>query len=133
MVPTCSVCRADSIGFAVPAAIRELAPEGTEAAAVCRVCLTVDHLDEPPDSQVELGVISEALPSDPEHAAAICLIVGLLESLALNRRNIEAIVDYLEAEGVDALLVLNRLADEPGLRPAIDLERRVYQLEQLLG
>lgn len=133
MSPTCSTCRAESIGFTVPEQLATHAPAGMSYAAACRVCLTVDPLDELPGDGGDLGNISEALPADQDHAAAVMLIVGLLESLALNRQHIEAIVDYLEAEGVDALLVLHRLADDTSLRPALDIDRRVYQLEQLLG
>lgn len=133
MSPTCSTCRAESVAFSVPESIVAYAPAESAYAATCQVCLTVDPLDEAPSTEGDLNSISEALPPDAEHAAATLLIVGLLESLAMNRPHIEAIVDYLEGEGVDALLVLNRLAEDTSLRPALDLERRVYQLEQLLG
>lgn len=132
MGPVCPTCRADAVGFTVPESIRAHAPGDTGYASLCRVCLTLDPLDEAGGTGEPLTVVSDALPADEEAAAMVAVLVGLLESLALHRRDIQAIVDRLEADGTDALLVLSRLADDPSLRPAIDLDRRVHQLGQLL-
>lgn len=133
MTISCSECRADAVAFEVPPDLRSHAPAQAEYAVVCRVCLTVDPIDALPDEMEPLSVVSDALPEDPAAAAAVVVLVGLLESLALNRPDIESVVDYLESEGVDALLVLDRLTSDATLRPVIDLERRTDQLTQLLG
>lgn len=132
MAPLCPRCRADAVGFTIPESLRPYVPGETEFASLCRVCLTLDPLEEPPEDDEPLSVVSEAIPDDADAAATIAVIVGLLESLALNRRDIQELIDRLETDGVDALLVLDRLTADPSLRPAIDLERRVFQLGQLL-
>lgn len=129
---SCSRCNADAIAFTVPPALREVAPVETDAATCCRVCLTIDPLDERPADGPSLSVVTDALDRDAETAAAVVVLIGLLESLALHRRDIQAVVDYLEAEGVDALLVLEEVAADPTLTPAVDLDRRLHQLQQLL-
>lgn len=132
MEPTCSHCGADAVAFTVPEAIREHVTLDSSAASLCRVCLTVDTLDEQVASAEPLTIISEVFPDDSEAAAMVAVVVGLLESLALHRHDIQAVIDQLEAQGVDPLLVLERLAEDPSLTPAIDLERRLHQLGQLL-
>lgn len=133
MAPTCSSCGADAIAVSVPPPLREFAPAETATATCCHQCLTVDPsesatpADEPP-----LSTISDALAIDAAGAAGVVLLVGMLDALALHRRDIQALIEHLEAEGVDALLVLEMLADDPTLRPAVDLDRRLHQLEQLL-
>ena len=133
MAPSCSRCRADAVGFVVPDALRPFTAFDADQAVLCRVCLTLDPTDAPAvEEGVDLTVVSEAFPTDAEAAAAVAVLLGLLESLALHRQDIQAVIDLLEAEGVDALLVLDRLADDPALRPAVDLDRRIHQLDQLL-
>lgn len=132
MVPVCSQCRADAVGVTIPDRIRQYAQIDSPYASVCRVCLTVDLLEDEPTGDETLTVISDAFPDDEELAAMVAVVVGLLDSLALYRRDIQAVVDELEAAGVDALLVLERLADDQSLTPSLDLDRRVHQLEQLL-
>jgi hypothetical protein len=56
----------------------------------------------------------------------------LLDSLALNRAAIESLVAFLEAEGVDLFLTLDRLLESPDVEPYVDLARRRDQLAQLL-
>lgn len=133
MAPVCSHCNADAVAFEVPEALRTHAPVSTPYASICRVCLTVDPLEEAPAASESIASISDAFPDDPEGAAGVAVLVGQLESLALYRRDIEAVIDHLETSGVDAMLALTRLADDPGLRPAVDIDRRVHQLGQLLG
>lgn len=130
MAVRCSTCRAESIPFVIPETYRDVSPVDTQAAAACRVCLTVDPYDGSGDDSV--SPISDALPADRDTAAGVVLLIGLMESLALNRQAIESLVQTLESEGVDVLLVLRRLADDPDIRPAIDLGRRIHQVEQLL-
>lgn len=132
MVPVCSHCRADAVGITIPERIRDHARTDSPYASVCRVCLTVDLLEDEPTGNESLTIISDAFPDDEETAAMVAVVVGLLDSLALYRRDIQAVVDELEAAGVDALLVLERLAEDQSLTPSLDLDRRVHQLEQLL-
>jgi hypothetical protein len=63
----------------------------------------------------------------------MALVVGLLESLALNRPQIEGLLERVERAGNDPMLILERLADDPDLNPAMDLRGRRRQLEQLIG
>jgi hypothetical protein len=62
----------------------------------------------------------------------MALLVGLLESLALNRPKLERLVARVEEQGHDPMLILERLADDPELNPAMDLRGRGNQLEQLM-
>lgn len=132
MPPSCSRCNADAVAIAIPDDLVDVAPVDTASATVCRVCLTLDPLDEVPADTESIRTVSEAFPDDREAAAGIAILVALLESLALNRAAIEGVIDHLEAAGIDALLVISRLRDDPDVRPAVDLDRRLHQLEQLL-
>ena len=62
----------------------------------------------------------------------MALALGLLDSLALNRRGIEALLRRVEASGTDPLLVIDRLAAQGTVQAKADLSRRRHQLEQLL-
>ncbi len=132
MAPQCGLCRAEMVGFVIPESIVEFAPAQGTFASLCRVCLTLEVHETAIEVDEPLSVISAAFPDDETEAAMIAILVGLLDSLALHRRAIQAVVFELESVGVDALLVLDRLIDDSSLRPAIDLDRRVYQLGQLL-
>ncbi len=63
---------------------------------------------------------------------ALVLLVQQLDSLALNRAEIESLVDDIEIHGVDLFLTLDRLLDDPTVEPYLDLARRRDQLEVLL-
>lgn len=127
----CPDCGADAVAFAVPADLREYLPEGTEGAALCAECLRVHPADEP-DGAPDFAAVSDAFPTSEDAAVPMALLVGLLSSLALYREEISALVARVEAAGADPLLVVDRLATDPTLSPAADLERRRHQLEQLL-
>jgi len=60
------------------------------------------------------------------------VLVHLLDSLVHNRESIQSLVDWLETGGTDVFLVIDRLATDPSLEPAVDLERRRTQLEQFV-
>jgi hypothetical protein len=62
----------------------------------------------------------------------MALVVGLLANLALYRSEISDLLERVERAGTDPLLVLDRLARDPDLEPAVDLTGRRRQLEQLL-
>lgn len=125
---SCVRCEAPTVAVTVPAGLTDVAP--AEAIEVCTNCLTVEPA-EAGDSDPDLTAISEVLP-DGEGGVATLVLVGLLDSLATNRAAIETVVAELETHGVDPLLVLERLAEDPDVEAAIDLERRRTQLEQLV-
>jgi hypothetical protein len=76
---------------------------------------------------------ADDLLPEGEAGAAIVLAVGLLDSLALNRRAVVDLCEYAERAGGDPLLWLSRLADaaDPADR-VLDLDRRTSQLEEFL-
>lgn len=127
---SCPDCGAESIVLVVPESLREHAPNEAERVALCSRCLTAAEAigNEPTGDPAELH---HAIPSGEAGVAAL-LLVAALDSLALNRDSIEALVDVLEREGVDVFALLERLASAPDLDPAVDLRRRSHQLEQTL-
>jgi len=62
----------------------------------------------------------------------MALVFALLPSLATYRGELSELLLVVERAGTDPLLVLDRLADDPAVDPAIDLSRRRRQLEQFL-
>ena len=124
-------CPVDSIPFAIPESLRDCAPESAPGASICPTCLTVEPSAEPPSGEPDFSRISDAFPGG-DGGVALALTLGLLESLALNRREIERALEAAERAGVDPLLAIDRLIDDPGVEPAIDLERRRDKLESLL-
>ncbi|ELZ03975.1 DUF6276 family protein [Natrialba asiatica] len=123
---------------------------GTDAATelvaeFCTHCLTLecpadgtDTGDADADTNTDTGTesefaaISEAFPTRRSQAIPLALAIGLASSLATNRSAIETLLRDVERSGTDPLLVLDRLQRDPSVEPAIDLERRQHQLEQLL-
>ncbi len=131
---SCTECGRGTIAFEVPEDLRRYVPENASAAATCVSCLTlqppVPDADTP--AEPDLSRISDALPEDERVSIPVVLLVGLLSSLALNRPKIEDLLAHIEDQGVDPLLILDRLADDPELDPAMDLRGRRRQMEQLL-
>lgn len=126
----CPDCGAPTVAFSVPTDLREHAPDDAAAAAICTDCLAVSPTT-PPDDDPAFDEVSGAFPTGPA-AVPTALLVGLLPSLALNREAITVLVDRVERAGADPFLVVDRLAADPELSPAADLDRRRHQLEQLL-
>jgi len=128
----CPHCDADTVAFVVPPALREHAP--ADAAAICTRCLRVVPASEAgvADDAAETGVAS-GVPDDPnlsavdpafpsgEAGVALALCCGKLESFALNRAAIEALIGHAERAGADAFAFFDRL-DAP--EAAFDLDRR---------
>jgi hypothetical protein len=128
----CPACGADTVAFAVPEAYREFLPGEEPGAALCTRCLTLQPVADPPEAPPDLAAISDALPDDAAAAVPLALLLGLLENLALYRAEISELLGEVERAGVDPLLVLDRLAADPGIDAAADLAGRRRQLEQLL-
>lgn len=130
----CVECEGETTAFVVPEHLRQHLPQNASAAALCTSCLTLQPPapDETRHEDPNLTQISDALPPDSEGAVPMALAVGLLESLALNRSKIEHLLEHVETAGYDPLLVLDRLAGDGSLDPAMDLAGRRRQLEQLL-
>ncbi|WP_226480745.1 DUF6276 family protein [Natrinema amylolyticum] len=137
----CSECGSPAISFAVPEGYRTDAPSAAAVVSFCTHCLTLepapradrDGTDEataPTDP--DFSRVSDAFPTRPERAVPLALALGLCSSLATNRTAIELLLREVEGAGGDPLLILERLDDDPSVEPAIDLERRIHQLEQLL-
>ena len=125
----CPHCDADVVAFAVPPALRAHAPAA--ATAICTRCLRTFPADESgavPRDRPDLSAVDPAFPSG-EAGIALALVCGLLESLALNRAAIEALIEHAERAGADPLAFLDRL---DATDAAFDLERRRAALLDIL-
>ncbi|WP_435156020.1 DUF6276 family protein [Haladaptatus sp. DFWS20] len=127
----CSECGEERLPFAVPSELREHVPGEPASVLLCPHCLQLDPVKELETELTDFTVISDALPEERDAAAAMALATALLSSLALHRQGIDALLDRVEAAGVDPLLVLDRLAADPELEPNFDIESRRRQLLQL--
>ncbi|MFB6182940.1 MAG: DUF6276 family protein [Haloarculaceae archaeon] len=128
----CPDCGSATVSFAVPDDLRADLPGGEAGVALCSSCLALHPVTDPPTDEPDLQTISDAFPSSPDAAVPMALVVGLLSSLALYRSEVSDLLGRVERAGTDPLLVLDRLAEDPVLAPAVDLHRRRHQLEQLL-
>jgi hypothetical protein len=129
---SCSHCGGDLLAITVPAELREFLPQETAAVGLCHDCLAMAPVDDPPESAPDLSALDSAFPSNPEAGIPLALLVGLLDSLALHRAEITALLERAERAGTDPLLVVDRLADSYGDDAHVDLAGRRRQLEQLL-
>jgi hypothetical protein len=129
---SCSNCGGDTVAFPVEEALREYLPDGTVGVSLCRSCLSMDPVDDPPEAVPDLTVLDDSFPSSPAAAVPMALLVGLLDSLALNRPEITALLERVERAGTDPLLVVDRLDDAYGDDAFVDLGARRHQLAQLL-
>ncbi|EMA65281.1 hypothetical protein C461_14333 [Halorubrum aidingense JCM 13560] len=127
----CPHCTADTVAFAVPPALREHAP--APETAICTRCLrtfpAADAAAAPDDSTApDFSAVDPTFPTG-EAGIALALICGDLESFALNRASIEALVEYAERTGVDVLAALDRL---DAADAAFDPDRRRSALLDIL-
>jgi hypothetical protein len=132
----CPECDRELTRIAVPAAVREHAPDGAAVVGSCPRCLRTVALDGTTDADAD-GPLSgpappEAIPPG-EGGAALLLAIGSLDSVALNRAAIGAFVDHAERAGADVFLALDRLAADESVDAFVDLDRRRQQLESMLG
>ncbi|MBB6647116.1 DUF6276 family protein [Halobellus ruber] len=131
----CPECDREPVRIAVPAAVREHTPDGAAVVGSCPRCLRTVALDGPTDADAD-GPLSgpappEAIPPG-EGGAALLLAIGHLDSVALNRPAIGALVDHAERAGADVFLTLDRLAADESVDAFVDLGRRRRQLESML-
>lgn len=133
---SCPRCDADLVAFDVPPALREHAPAAT--AAICTRCLRTFAVGEDDTAVADIGTESVADPDfsavdpafpDGEAGVALALVCGLLESFALNRASIEALVEHAELSGADAFAFFERL---DAAEAAFDLDRRRAALLDVL-
>lgn len=127
----CPHCSSSVVAFVVPSTLREHA--SAEEAAICTRCLRIVSaadagIESIPGGPPDLTAVDPAFP-DGDAGIALALLCGHLESLALHRASIEALVDHAEREGADVFAFLDRL-DAP--EAAFDLDRRRAALLDLL-
>jgi len=130
MTRKCERCEIERGTISVPDELSEYASK--PAISYCPRCLAVESVDAVDDSDVSLSAIHPRFPSGT-NGVGLLLLLGKLESLALNRATIESLCDYLESNGLDLFLTLDRLIDDPEIAPEIDLDRRGTQLEGVLS
>ena len=132
----CPACDRELVRIAVPAEVREYAPEAAAVVGSCPRCLRTVALAESADAVAD-GPLSGPAPPDAippgEGGAALLLAVGALDSVALNRSAIQALVEHAEAAGTDVFLALDRLAADESVDAHVDLARRRQQLQSMLG
>lgn len=128
----CPECEATTIRFPVEAALRESLPGNEAGAAICPRCLRLHPVGEPPESPESFAPLGADFPAESDAAIPMAILVGLLSSLALYRGEISSLLERVEREGVDPLLVVDRLAENPDVESDVDLKRRRHQLEQLM-
>jgi hypothetical protein len=130
----CPKCGAATIAFEIPGELRGYVPGDEPTVALCTRCLTLHPAPETEASaEPDFETVSDAFPrGEDEGAIAMAMAVGLLDSFALYRREIETLIERVEHAGTDPLLILDRLAGDPGTEPAVDLRRRRQHLEGTL-
>ena len=131
----CPACDRELVRIEVPDDVRAYAPEAAAVVGSCPRCLRTVALSTSADSAAE-DPLAGAAPPDAippgEGGAALLVALGYLDSVALNRAAIEALVDHAERAGADAFLALDRLAADESVDAHADLARRRRQLETML-
>ncbi|WP_420182364.1 DUF6276 family protein [Haloarcula sp. KBTZ06] len=129
---SCPDCGGDLVSFPVPSDLQQYLPGDAPGASVCQSCLALQPETEPPTAVPDFPGLDSSIPDNDGAAVPLVLLVGLLDSLAMHRAEITALLERIEREGVDPLLVLDRLDASYGEAAHVDLGRRRRQLEQLL-
>jgi hypothetical protein len=129
---SCPSCGGETVVVPVAEELRQYLPGDAETVALCRACLAIEPTEETAVSVPDLTVLDDAMPSDAATAVPVVLLVGLLDSLALHRTEITALLERIERNGTDPLLVVDRLGASYGDDAHVDLAARRHQLEQLL-
>jgi len=128
----CAECGAATIAFPLDAELSALLPGDEHGAALCRRCLRLHPVQDPPADPPDFAGMGDAYPSDPAAGIPMALTLGLLSSLALYREELSGLLTRVERAGTDPLLVIDRLAADASIESAVDLTRRRSQLEALL-
>lgn len=128
----CPQCSTSVIAFPVEEGLQDTLPGDEAGAGLCPGCLRLHPVGEPPADPDSFAALGDGFPQEDDAAVPMAILVGLLSSLALHRAEIADLIDVVEREGVDPLLVVDRLADESGVDGHVDLRRRRRQLEQLV-
>ena len=123
----CPNCGGPMVTYTVPDELEAFVDATT--VATCTRCLTLRPADV--GGAPDFSNVSDEFPAGTA-GAAMALALGMLDSLALNRANIEGLVRAAEAEGVDPLLLIDRLRSQGNVQLHFDAARRRHQLEQLL-
>lgn len=127
----CPDCGNDTVPFTVPDDYHEFVPGDEPAVALCTYCLALHPAAEADTATTaDFARVNEAFPTN-EAAVPMALAIGLLDSFAVYRSEVEALLQRVERAGADPLLVLDRLAADPDLDPQVDLDRRRQQLESV--
>ena len=132
----CPSCDRALTRVSVSSGLREFAPAGAAVVGSCPRCLRTVAL---PDEELEDGGgalrggsdLPTAVPGG-DGGAALLLAFGYLDSVALNRPEIEALLGHAERAGADAFLTLDRLAADESIDAHADLARRRRQLETMV-
>lgn len=122
----CPDCGAATVAFAIPEDLHETIDE--PMAALCTRCLAL-HPAEESDPNPDFTTVSDDFPTGAA-AVPMALVVGLLDSLALHRNEVETLLERVEQAGTDPLLVLDRLANDSELEPRANLTTRRRQVAQ---
>lgn len=132
---SCDACGSPTVVRPVPAGCRGLLADDPATVRLCEACLAITPAPGTPVTRDwDPATVSEALPRDPEAAVALAMGVTFFSSLALHRRELEAVVAYLEEEaGVDPLLAFDRIGTATDLDPVVDVVGRRDQLAQLMS
>lgn len=128
----CPECEVPTVAFPVGDRYREYLPGDEDGAALCPNCLCLRPVGEPPEQPDSFEPLGDGFPQEPDAAVPMALVLGLLASLALYRSELADLLGHVERAGIDPLLVLDRLADDPAIESSVDLRRRRRQLEGLV-
>jgi len=127
----CPNCDGPTLAFPVPESVRPHLPDEPAAAEICRDCLTLITPIDPPAEYPDFSRILGEFPTG-ENGALAAAFVSRLGSLAINRQEIEALADLAEEQGVDVLLLVDRIAASGRIQPHFDIDRRRPQVQQIL-
>ncbi|MFB6127220.1 MAG: DUF6276 family protein [Halolamina sp.] len=130
----CPDCGGSTVAFDVPDDLRSHAPASTTM--LCAECLRTfpaaedAAADDDADSdEPTFAAVSDGFPTG-RAGVATALLCGHLDSLALHREAVEALVEAAETAGADVWLTLDRLAD--GRDAHFDVDRRRVQIEEFV-
>lgn len=127
----CPDCDVPLVRVDIPVDIREYAPENAATVGSCPRCLRTVAVDDDASELASATTRPAAIP-DGDGGAALVLLLGQLDSLALNRAAIQSLLDYAESSGTDVFLAIDRLAADDAVDAYVDLARRRQQLESML-